>query len=899
MANSIDLVVGSEAIKQVENLISKLTVADAELLKISQSAREASKGITAISTPSGLDKAVSNTSALNKELERQNTIIKSLESQIKNLSAVRQSNNKQSAEEAVNQRILNQNALAQAKATSALVGEYQKLDLEHKKALQNAQNLGAKYGETSIQFLKAAEKANTLDTKLKAIDSSLGKNQRNVGNYASGFNALGNSINQLTREAPAFANSMQTGFMAISNNFAALQDAIRGIIEQNKILRAEGKPTVSVFSSLIGATFSWTTAISIGVTLLTVYGAKLVDLALGLGDVEKELKSIEISQKKWNTAVEQANATLDHNLKLEKDRLKLAGASVETIASAEEEIERNKLKNFEVDRDRAKREYDEAVSNALKRKKLEKDKFADIDLTNQTAQQRALILAKKKNFDEQKEEEKNSNEIVKARKKAFIEAENLVKEQGKKLSEFISGQKVVIDEANKEESEKQQKANDERLANLAELRRKELELQLANIDTHLNNDDLYYTERLGALDKDFLKRVEIAKADYDEEFRLAKGSQEKQKTALINYQLEKIKLLEGYNKKRVELEGLALTSRGTTSTNLDPNKALEESAKNAQKGLLKVQEQLKNNEIAAEQAQKAMEGYLNSFSAEFINNSGFTETFKMLNDDIVGFGEDFSVTFNAIAESAQEAFNFISGLSQANFEQEYSRLENQKDVALQFAGDSASARAKIEEDTEKKKKEIANRENKAKQKQAIFNIAIDTAQAIMGLWKDPGFPQAIPLAIAVGALGAVQIAAVASQKIPQYWEGTDNHSGGLMLVNDGKGSNYQEKVILPNGNEILPQGRNVLMNAPKGTRVLTHEQQIQEMLNERGISMSKSSVYNGMTASEMDSIMSKHFANIQTNVTNIDEKGFRNWSERNGNKTIRNEVRASRTGFKV
>lgn len=35
MANSVDLVIGSEAIKQVESLISKLSLADAELLKIS------------------------------------------------------------------------------------------------------------------------------------------------------------------------------------------------------------------------------------------------------------------------------------------------------------------------------------------------------------------------------------------------------------------------------------------------------------------------------------------------------------------------------------------------------------------------------------------------------------------------------------------------------------------------------------------------------------------------------------------------------------------------------------------------------------------------------------------------------------------------------------------------
>ena len=152
----------------------------------------------------------------------------------------------------------------------------------------------------------------------------------------------------------------------------------------------------------------------------------------------------------------------------------------------------------------------------------------------------------------------------------------------------------------------------------------------------------------------------------------------------------------------------------------------------------------------------------------------------------------------------------------------------------------------------------------------------------------------------MGALGAAQIALVASQKIPQYFDGTDNHIGGMMLVNDGAGANFQEKVILPNGKEIMPEGRNVLMNAPKGTKVLTHEQQIMQMLNERGISMSaKYSQNNGMTANEMDGIMSKHFAKIQTNTTTIDKRGFSQWTERNGNRTIQNNNRVSRTGFKI
>lgn len=78
--------------------------------------------------------------------------------------------------------------------------------------------------------------------------------------------------------------------------------------------------------------------------------------------------------------------------------------------------------------------------------------------------------------------------------------------------------------------------------------------------------------------------------------------------------------------------------------------------------------------------------------------------FDKLNTEGLSSREKFQATFNAIAESAQEAFNFISNASQQNFDAEYARLEKQKEVALQFAGESASAKAKVEEDAEKKEK---------------------------------------------------------------------------------------------------------------------------------------------------------------------------------------------------
>jgi hypothetical protein len=74
-------------------------------------------------------------------------------------------------------------------------GAYYKLDLAHKKHY-NHQNIGAQWYYFK-EFIKTSQTANKLDIELKQIDSTLGKSQRNVGNYRSAFNLLGNALNQL------------------------------------------------------------------------------------------------------------------------------------------------------------------------------------------------------------------------------------------------------------------------------------------------------------------------------------------------------------------------------------------------------------------------------------------------------------------------------------------------------------------------------------------------------------------------------------------------------------------------------------------------------------------------------------------------------------------------------
>ncbi|MEN1248825.1 phage tail tape measure protein, partial [Listeria monocytogenes] len=49
-----------------------------------------------------------------------------------------------------------------------------------------------------------------------------------------------------------------------------------------------------------------------------------------------------------------------------------------------------------------------------------------------------------------------------------------------------------------------------------------------------------------------------------------------------------------------------------------------------------------------------------------------------------------------------------------------------------------------------------------------------------------------------------------------YAKGTNNHSGGPALVNDARGSNYEEMITTPDGKSFVPKGRNVLLDLPRG-----------------------------------------------------------------------------------
>lgn len=134
--------------------------------------------------------------------------------------------------------------------------------------------------------------ANALNNKLKEIDSQFGNYQRNVGNYASSWNGLQMQVQQIARELPNAALGLNMFIIAISNNLPMLIDEIKRTSDEVQRLRMEGQKTVSVWKQLMGAVFSWQTAVVVGITILTAYRNEISDWVASLFKAKKSISEI-------------------------------------------------------------------------------------------------------------------------------------------------------------------------------------------------------------------------------------------------------------------------------------------------------------------------------------------------------------------------------------------------------------------------------------------------------------------------------------------------------------------------------------------------------------------------------------------------------------------------------
>ena len=175
---------------------------------------------------------------------------------------------------------------------------------------------------------------------------------------------------------------------------------------------------------------------------------------------------------------------------------------------------------------------------------------------------------------------------------------------------------------------------------------------------------------------------------------------------------------------------------------------------------------------------------------------------------------------DATKKIAKESFDFK--IKQIEIEKE--NLQGLYDFEMKLAGNNATAKQRIEIETHQKMLSLKRQEAKVQKEEAIFGAIIGTAEAVVKAYQEGGPVIGAVLAAIVGAVGAAQIATIASQPLPQYRKGGMVSNTGLAQINE-EGFELIER----NGKMMVFQGG--VAQLQKGDYVHTHKKSL-DMISE-------------------------------------------------------------------
>lgn len=301
----------------------------------------------------------------------------------------------------------------------------------------------------------------------------------------------------------------------------------------------------------------------------------------------------------------------------------------------------------------------------------------------------------------------------------------------------------------------------------------------------------------------------------------------------------------------------------------------------------------------------------NLFSS-FYNVIGIlTEQFAKTGDfSLSKWWEDLDPTERAsvILQAYGELFNGITSIVTSAFDARIEQIEEEQEkneeageeekeriedlvnsgVITKEEGESRKRAAEVRtkqkhDELEKQKADLEQKQAKWQKANSIIQTTIATSQAIMKALAEAG-PFAGPILTAViGAMGAAQVAIIASQLIPKYANGTDNHPGGLAIVGDG---GRQEVIETDNGAYITPSVP-TLVDLPKRAKVIPDLIDYRKMVLHSDALMLDRQMRNGNSGEPV-------IVNVNNDYKNLERKmDVSNQGISNLNKTLRKMARSA------
>jgi len=798
MADIINEIVSQEALTQVDNLQKKLSTLVTQFDQAYESSTKLSgafKGANA--NNDAIPKA---TKALSEQEKIQRSLVRELEKTATEYKKV--------ANEVSNLKAANR---ASVRETKNVTGVYNEMQQKLSRMTRLYKEMGAARLKDQ-KFMKAyTDEMQRLHKGLSSMDKAYGKTSRNVGNYRNETFQL----SQVIREVPAFTYSAQTGIMALSNNLPMLMDGFQSVAKQV----GSSTKALGIFAKSI---FSLPNLFAIAVGLFTIFSKEIVEFGKAVVASMSNLTSAERDVKSFNEALNSTiEKTTETKMSVEKvgKAFQLAASGIITETEAlrvYNELMGNSLgtaKSF----NQAKEQF--IKNSPLVIDAIQKEAIAEYYATK--IKENAVELQK-----EQNNEEAWYSKILRASILTMtginyksITMNNLLKQSvdlrrqyNKALFESLVAEdklnEVKIPDALKPKKTPKGKAKGKSKEELySEQLRKEYEIA-KQIGIEGNSELLKIAETL--LESEQLigdDRIKIM----SEVVRL--------KGKLIE---DEIKLDEERIKKAIEL---------SKSLAKEFEYAKSSGVANLREQLTIAQTLLENEDLIGEERIK-IASHIEKIKQE-LREQGERKA-EIQSEKELAKAKKRLEDLKAVTEAYFEGAKDVGGII---FDKQLLRIDEEK-RAIQDKYDLEAELIKANFDTiEQRDKDLARLETQrlleqqqkdrealaVKQRQARFNKALDsaaiitkTALAIMTALAVNNPAQAI----AAGITGAAQLAKVLATPIPQYAEGTQDHTGGHAIV----GEKGRELVIEPSGKSYLTPDGDTLMDLPKHTKVIPNHE---------------------------------------------------------------------------
>lgn len=559
-------------------------------------------------------------------------------------------------------------------------------------------------------------------------------------------------------------------------------------------------------------------------------------LSLEIENTKKQLKAIE-EDADFDIAIAEASGASAEELRKMRYEALAAAESLAWLKKLEADEAKKKKKISEEDYNKIVDAYKDAkekledfnnkntiefVKNLHERKKATVKTAAEtIDILKQQKQAELQLMAD--GLEKELQAIRNAYAERLDAIKGSSEEENRLRQTLKEAEE-----KEITDKTADYERQREKMLLDIRMDVAEEGSRQYLDARLRMMEIE-EQEEIEQAMRLGVSVGEVMEKYARQRAQLETEMEL-RGIQERyaaeteaRNTAMTMEQAELARRYAEHliTKEEYEKESLAITRKYAIETAQAAVEALE-----AQMGAgdMSESDRLKlEQELAKAKADLAKK----TADIEVETEEEVTEEVKKQVEKRMQLVEQYAQYASQMIGALSDLFgNIYEGRIQ-KIEEEQKALEESKDKELERIDQLAEAGAIGTEEAEARKRaaqqrtaqrtaELEKKKADLQYKQAVWDKAASLAQAAIAtaLAVTKALPN-IPLSVIVGALGAVQMAAIAAQPIPKYARGTDDHPGGAAIVGDGG----RRELIAVGDRLMVTPDRPTLVDLPRHAKV--------------------------------------------------------------------------------